>query len=132
MYYVQKKNTLAWFSVVQKQTLIYQIVNNKNLRSLFGMCTYHWLIVTFVKKSSIEKSQELGHIRKIDRSCVLQKSICFLFYSQKPSNICKQSNNQTCIKRSPRGQRKSGLIGQVNSYEIFYDRTRKRWPFILI
>ena len=43
--------------------------------------------------------------------------------------------SQTCIKRSPLGQRKSGLIRQVtsqksfNSYEIFYGRTRKRWPF---
>ena len=40
--------------------------------------------------------------------------------------------SQTCIKRSPLGQRKSGLIRQVtskkrfNSYEIFYVRTRKR------
>jgi len=39
--------------------------------------------------------------------------------------------SQTCIKRSPLGQRKTGLIRQVtskkrlNSYEIFYDRTRK-------
>ena len=39
--------------------------------------------------------------------------------------------NQTCIKRLTLGQRKSGLIRQVtsyerfNSYEIFYDRTRK-------
>ena len=43
--------------------------------------------------------------------------------------------SQTCIKRSPLGQRKNGLIRQVtsekmfNSYEIFYDRTRKREPF---
>ena len=39
--------------------------------------------------------------------------------------------SQSCIKRSPLGQRLSGLIRQVtslkrfNSYEIFYDRTRK-------
>ena len=39
------------------------------------------------------------------------------------------------IKRSSLGQRKSGLIRQVtslkrfNSYEIFYNRIRKRWPF---
>jgi hypothetical protein len=39
--------------------------------------------------------------------------------------------SQTCIKRSPLGQRKNGLIRQVTSYkrfisyEIFYDRTRK-------
>ena len=38
---------------------------------------------------------------------------------------------QTCIKRSPLGQRKSGLIRQVtsskrfNSYEIVYDWARK-------
>ena len=37
----------------------------------------------------------------------------------------------TCIKRSPLGQIKSGLIRQVislkrfNSYEIFYDRQEK-------
>jgi hypothetical protein len=40
--------------------------------------------------------------------------------------------SQSCIKRSPLGQRLSGLIRQVtslkrfNSYEIFYDRTGKR------
>ena len=40
--------------------------------------------------------------------------------------------SQSCIKRSPLRQRLSGLIRQVtslkmlNSYEIFYDRTRKR------
>jgi hypothetical protein len=40
--------------------------------------------------------------------------------------------SQSCIKRSPLGQLLSGLIRQVtslkrfNSYEIFYDRTRKR------
>ena len=39
--------------------------------------------------------------------------------------------SQICIKRSPLGQRLSGLIRQVtslkrfNSYEMFYDRTRK-------
>ena len=43
--------------------------------------------------------------------------------------------SQTCNKRSPLGPRKSGFIRQVtswkrfNSYKIFYDRTRKRWPF---
>ena len=42
---------------------------------------------------------------------------------------------KTCIKRSPLEQRKNGLLRQLtswkrlNSYEIFYDRTRKRWPF---
>ena len=42
---------------------------------------------------------------------------------------------QTCVKRSPLGQRKGGLIRQVtsykrlNSYEIFYDRTRQMWAF---
>jgi hypothetical protein len=46
--------------------------------------------------------------------------------------------SQTCIKRSPLGQRKSGLLRQVtswkrfNSYEIFYDRTRQRWPLIKV
>jgi hypothetical protein len=45
------------------------------------------------------------------------------------------SYSQTCIKRSPLGERKSGLIRQItpyerfNSYEIFYNRTSKRWPF---
>jgi len=40
--------------------------------------------------------------------------------------------SQTCIKRSPWGQRKSVLIRQVSSekrlilYEIVYDSTRKR------
>jgi hypothetical protein len=43
--------------------------------------------------------------------------------------------SQTCIKRSPLGQRKIDLIRQVtslkrfNAYDIFYHRTRKRWPF---
>ena len=42
---------------------------------------------------------------------------------------------QTCIERSPLGQRKCGLIRQVsswkrfNSCEIFYDAIRKMWPF---
>ena len=42
------------------------------------------------------------------------------------------SSSQTCIKRSHLRQRKSVLLRQVtnqkifNSYEIFYDRTRKR------
>ena len=44
-------------------------------------------------------------------------------------------NSKTCIKRSPVGWRKSGLLRHVtsykrfNAYEIFYDRTRKMWPF---
>jgi len=44
-------------------------------------------------------------------------------------------NMFTCIKRFPLGQRTCGLLRQVtsskrfNSCEIFYDRTRKRWPF---
>jgi hypothetical protein len=44
----------------------------------------------------------------------------------------KDTYSQTCIKRSPLRQRKSGLLIQVtsekrfNSYEIFYDRTRKK------
>jgi len=43
--------------------------------------------------------------------------------------------SQTCIKRSPMGKRKSGLLRQVtslkmfNSYEMFYEGTRKKWPF---
>jgi len=43
--------------------------------------------------------------------------------------------SKTCIKRSCLGRRKSGLIRQVtsgkrlNSYEIFYDRIRKKWRF---
>ena len=36
--------------------------------------------------------------------------------------------SQTCIKWSPVGQRQSGFICQV-TYEIFHDKTRKRWPF---
>ena len=43
--------------------------------------------------------------------------------------------SQTSNKRSSLGQRKSGLIRQVislmmfNSYEIFFDMTKKWWPF---
>ena len=43
--------------------------------------------------------------------------------------------SQTCIKRSPLGQRKSDLIRQVTSYkrfnlyDIFYDRTINMWLF---
>ena len=43
--------------------------------------------------------------------------------------------SQTSIKRSSLGQRKSGLIRQVtslmkfNSYAIFFDMTKKWWPF---
>ena len=46
-----------------------------------------------------------------------------------------QKYSQACFKRSPLGQRKGGLIRQLtsqkrfNSFEIFYDRTIKRWPF---
>ena len=53
------------------------------------------------------------------------------------SHHVDNKHSQTCIKRTPLGQRKSGLIRQVasskrlNLYEIIYDRTRKRWPFIL-
>ena len=42
---------------------------------------------------------------------------------------------QTCIKRSPLGQRKSGLLRQLTSLkrfnldEIFYGGIRKRRPF---
>jgi hypothetical protein len=49
-------------------------------------------------------------------------------------SVYKGKYSQTCIKRSPLGQRKSGLIRQVtskkrlNSYEMFYARTRKGWP----
>jgi hypothetical protein len=45
------------------------------------------------------------------------------------------SYSQTSIKRSPLGQRKSDIIRQMssyrrfNSYEIFYDSTRKMWHF---
>ena len=68
----------------------------------------------------------------------------FMFFKKNISDIldhhlywvCHQYiYSQTCIKRSPLGQRKSGLIRQVtslkrfNSYEIFYDRTRKMGPF---
>ena len=41
--------------------------------------------------------------------------------------------SQTCIKRCPFWTKTSGLIKQVtsvkrfNTYEIFYDRTRKKW-----
>ena len=62
---------------------------------------------------------------KIMSDCVL---VVFKFYLIK-------RYSPTCIKRSPLGQRKSGLISQVtsekrfNSYKIFYDRRRKKWPF---
>jgi len=41
--------------------------------------------------------------------------------------------SQTCIKRSPLGWRKGGLLRQttykrLNSYEIDFDRTKKGWP----
>ena len=43
--------------------------------------------------------------------------------------------SQTCMKRSPFGPRKHGLLRQMtskkrfNSNGIFYERTRKRWHF---
>ena len=49
--------------------------------------------------------------------------------------FCYNIYSQTCIKRTPLEQRKSCLIWQLtsykrfNSYDIFYDRTRKGWPF---
>ena len=36
---------------------------------------------------------------------------------------------QTCIKRSPLGQGKSGPLNEFQFIRNFYDRTRKRWPF---
>jgi hypothetical protein len=65
-------------------------------------------------------------------------------HNGKSGTVCIYSNiiqseqwiySQTCIKRSPWGQIKSGLIRQLTSekrfilYEIFYGSTRKRWPF---
>jgi len=42
--------------------------------------------------------------------------------------------SQTCIKKSPLGQRKwssqtGDLLKEGKLYEIFYDRKRKRWHF---
>jgi hypothetical protein len=60
--------------------------------------------------------------------------LCFTVASWNKPIIYKCS--QTCIKRSPLELRNSDLIRQVTSikrlisYEIFYDRTRKRWPFL--
>jgi len=38
--------------------------------------------------------------------------------------MTKKIYSQTCIKRSSLQQGK-----RINAYEIFYDRTRKKWPF---
>ena len=61
-------------------------------------------------------------------------SICIAPYPH-ADTVCIKKNSifsETCIKRSPLGQRKSVLIRQVtslksfNSYEIVYDRIRKK------
>jgi len=73
--------------------------------------------------------------------CDGQETIVFTSYNQLYNALvvlCESQfykYSQTCIKRSHLGQRESGLIRQVtslkrfNSYEIFYDRTRKGWIF---
>ena len=78
-------------------------------------------------------------LRSIYRTVYVQTDVNIIISEIKKklnySNFITLLYSQTCIKRSPLGQRKSGLIRQVtslkrfNSYEIFYDRTRKRWPF---
>ena len=61
-------------------------------------------------------------------------SICIAPYPH-ADTVCNKKKSifsETCIKRSPLGQRKSVLIRQVtslksfNSYEIVYDRIRKK------
>jgi hypothetical protein len=55
-----------------------------------------------------------------------------IYFLQTHTTDQKVKYSQTCIKRSHLGPRKRGLIRQVtsekrlNSYKIFYDRTRKR------
>jgi len=68
---------------------------------------------------------------KHGHSYVLTKSIFVVLQIVDYENLGSVIYSQTCIKRSPLGQRKSGLLRQVivlkkfNSYEMFYDRTRK-------
>ena len=54
-----------------------------------------------------------------------------MIYTQAQYCYSVSNYSRTCIKRSPLGRRKSGCLRLVtskkrlNSYEIFYDRTRK-------
>jgi len=65
----------------------------------------------------------------------LYYKFCFMcvFWNMVNTLIIRYS--QICIKSSLLGHQKSGLIRQMtslkrfNSYDTFYDRTRKGWPF---
>jgi hypothetical protein len=81
----------------------------------------------------ISHNLESGRLRQTEHtveSCYVKLGLLEVAFQ---SLIYKYS--QTCIKRSPLGHRKSDLIRQVTSkkrlysYELFYDRTRKGWPF---
>ena len=80
-----------------------------------------------VALNTIKPNQTLSWVQLYRYSCSV-----YIFHSSK---FYSWINSRTCIKRSPLGRRKSGCIRQVtskkrlNSYEIFYDRTRKMWPF---
>jgi len=77
----------------------------------------HYYFINFLNVSSEMQKQYYGLKRLNER------------------NSNKMIYSQTFIKKSPLGQRNSGLIRQVTSHnrynlnEIFYDRSRKRWPF---
>jgi len=50
-----------------------------------------------------------------EHSYVLTKSILVVLQIEDYENLCSVIYNQTCIKRSPLGQRKSDLLRQVTS-----------------
>jgi hypothetical protein len=127
---------VRWFSPVSSTNktnpyditeILLKVVLNTITLTLqsFSIPSYHW--VTF-------KTFEII----IWLSNLLTMSASDEGYSRKASVVHRMIfdfSGQTCIKRSLSGLRNSSHIRQVtsqkrfNSYEIFYDRTRKMWSF---
>ena len=98
------------------------------LRVWLGVCSFDYLLQRGRYKREMNVGTLPAEIKMlfclpVDIAIPIMKSSTCYIYSQ------------TCIKRSPLGQRNSGLIRQVtslkrfNSYEICYNRKRKKWPF---
>ena len=98
------------------------------LRVWLGVCSFDYLLQRGRYKREMNDGTLPAEIKMlfclpVDIAIPIMKSSTYYIYSQ------------TCIKRSPLGQRNSDLLRQVtslkrfNSYEIFYNRKRKKWPF---
>jgi hypothetical protein len=114
-------------------------------RSYMYTCTHidrHIIFLSFFKYSSRIKSSCVKYTMNSNFH-KLTKYIC-TNWNRKPEAQCcililcnVNYYRSIFLKRSPLGQRETGLIRQVTSlkrsnsymYEIFYDRARKMWPF---